>query len=291
MLDELQTNADPVHVINAARPIAADVCRALIARGVSVVAVVSHITPWRALGIAAEARVVDFADHFSLSLALKDAIRIVSGGPPRIAKALLGASPDDALHVLLGSASRHSGWPDDDGLAAMEAERVLFGSGRNGVILHPTLTYGLGPNDPLHRLAGLMRRFPIWPLPNGGQALTQPIHHSDVTRSLLAALDQAWPEPESLVLAGPSPMPRHALLAAIAQAAHIRAPRILALPPGLLAALADFFPHLPPLPPVTADDIRRAAENQAFDIMPMFNRLGVVPRPLSQGLASAFAGE
>ena len=59
------------------------------------------------------------------------------------------------------------------------------------------------------------------PLPGGGRFLVQPIHQSDVARCIRSALDRAWPDPQSLVIAGPEPVPYADFVRAVAAAAGL----------------------------------------------------------------------
>ena len=102
--------------------------------------------------------------------------------------------------------------------------------------------------DNVQRLAALVRRLPVAPLPGGGRALVQPIHQDDVTRCLLAALDHPWTGPDTLVAAGPEPLPYREFLAAVARAAGLVPPRILSVPVAPLMALASLTRLLPFLP-------------------------------------------
>ncbi len=58
----------------------------------------------------------------------------------------------------------------------------------------------------------------------------QPIHQSDVTRCIRAALDRRWDGPTSLVIAGPTPLSYADFVRAIAAAAGLRAPAIIPFP-------------------------------------------------------------
>ena len=125
------------------------------------------------------------------------------------------------------------------------------------------------------------------PLPGGGRSLVQPIHQSDVTRCLRAALDAAWTGPEAVVIAGPTPISYAGFVRSVATAAGQRRPRIVPLPPRLLR-LAAAFTALPGLPRVRGAEVRRMMEDKAFDTVEMRRRLGVVPISLVRGLAEAF---
>ena len=263
-------------------------CRALLQAGVPFVPLVRSMARWHATGLPGSARIIDLSDHFSLTTALADAVRVVSCAHARHTHAIVQATIADVLLVLLGSTRRYTRWPDPHGLGVMEGERVLIGSGRPGVMLHPTMIYGAEGEDNVQRLAALLRRLPVVPLPAGGKALVQPIHQSDVTRCIVAALDRNWPEPESMVIAGPQPLPYADFVRAVAHAAGLSEPRVARVPAGLLMALAPVTAFVPGIPSIGADEIRRLGEDKAFDIMPMFNRLGVNPLPLADGLAMTF---
>jgi nucleoside-diphosphate-sugar epimerase len=191
--------------------------------------------------------------------------------------------------VLLGSTRRYTRWLDAHGAGVLHGETLFLASGRRGVMLHPTMIYGAAGENNVQRLAALLRRLPLVPLPGGGRALVQPIHQDDVTRCVLAALDVAWGEPATLTIAGPAPLPYAAFVRAVAQAAGLAPPRIVGVPAGLLMALAPLAGFLPFLPAVSADEIRRLQEDKAFDIAPMSATLRVRPIPLAEGLARTFA--
>ena len=79
------------------------------------------------------------------------------------------------------------------------------------------------------------------PLPGGGRFLVQPIHQSDVTRCIRAALARAWDGPASMVIAGPEPVRYADFVRAVATAAGLRKPLILPFPaaPLILGGSAD----------------------------------------------------
>jgi nucleoside-diphosphate-sugar epimerase len=192
--------------------------------------------------------------------------------------------------VLMGSTRRFSRWPDEHGNGVCAGEAAFLASGRPGVMLHPTMIYGASGEDNLRRLAALLQRLPIAPLPAGGRALVQPIHQDDVTQCLLAALRRPWARPETLVIAGPEPMPYRDFVRAVAEGAGLRPPPVLRIPAALLMLLAPLTHLVPGMPAIGIDQIQRLTEDKAFDIGPMRATLGVQPIPLTQGLARTFAG-
>jgi uncharacterized protein YbjT (DUF2867 family) len=291
--------SSPVHVIGASGRSGAALCHALLGRQVRVVAVVRSPERLAPAGLGRDTaglstRVADLGDADALAAALAGAASVVSMAHARHAAAVLHASPAGARHVFLGSTRTHTRWPDAHGLGVREGEAAFLRSGHDGVMLHPTMIYGAQGEDNVQRLAALLRRLPapggrpLVPLPGGGRALVQPIHQSDVTACVLAALARAWDGPHALTIAGPQAVSYAGFVVAVARAAGLGSPRVVAVPAAPLIA-ATLLTRLPFLPRVRAAELRRLLEDKAFDIAPMHAVLGVAPIPLAQGLAATFA--
>ncbi len=289
-----QDTPPPVHIIGASGRSGLALVQSLLADGIPVVPVVRNAARWRASGVAIAPRLADLADPAALGAALADAGRIVNTAHARHAALVLAAAPPAARVVLLGSTRKFSRFPDAHGEGVRRGEAALFAAGRPGVILHSTMIYGAAGEQNVQRLAALMRRTPLLPLPGGGRNLVQPIYQADVTRAIRAALEIGWTGPEALVIAGPEPITYAAFARAIAAAAGLPRPRILPVPAWLLLLLARASRRLPALlhrglPQVDPAEIRRLLEDKAFDIAPMRARLGVQPISLADGLARTFA--
>ncbi|MCX8134852.1 MAG: NADH-ubiquinone oxidoreductase [Roseococcus sp.] len=261
---------------------------ALAARGEAFLPVVRDAARWRALGLAQPPREADLTDARALGAALAGARRIVSCAHARHTPAILAAAPPGAALVLMGSTRRFSRWPDAHGDGVRAGEAAFLASGRAGVMLHPTMIYGAEGEDNVQRLAALMRRLPLLPLPGGGRNLVQPVHQDDVTAALIAALERAEALSGTLVIAGPEPLAYRDFCAAVARAAGLAPRPVLPLPVATLMALAPLTRALPFLPRIEATEIRRLSEDKAFDIAPARAALGFAPRPLEAGLALTF---
>ncbi len=280
-----------VHIIGASGRSGVALCRSLLGDAGPFVPVVRNADKWQATGIGVAPRIADLNDALALDTALKDATRIVCCAHARHAGAVIDAAPTHARLIFLGSTRKFTRWPDAHGSGVLAGEAAFLASGRDGVMLHPTMIYGAQGEDNVRRLAALLRRVPIAPLPGGGKALVQPIHQDDVTRAIRAALDHAWDGPQSLVIAGPAPLPYADFVRAVATAAGLRRPRIIAVPAGLLMAATALLRHIPRLPPVRPEEIRRLLEDKAFDVGPMQRTLGIQPIPLQVGLARTLASQ
>ena len=280
---------DAVHVIGATGRSGLALCRALLDDGVAVVPVVRDAAKWAAEGSQPRPRVADLAEAAQLRAALTEATRVVSCAHASHAAGVLAAAPSGAGFVFLGSTRKFTRWPDAHGLGVIAGETAFLASGRPGVMLHPTMIYGAQAEDNVQRLAALVRRLPLVPLPGGGRSLVQPIHQDDVTRAIRAALDHAWDGPRALVLAGPEPVAYADFVRAVAAAAGLAPPRIVSIPGRALIALAPLAARIGGLPRVGADEARRLLEDKAFEIGPMRSLLGIEPVPLVDGLARTFA--
>lgn len=277
-----------VHVIGATGRSGLVLCRALMNAGATVVPLVRDVAKWAAAGLPGTARVIDLEDPASLAQALGDAVRVVSCGHARHTAAVLAASPVDATFVLMGSTRRFTQWPDEHGDGVIAGETAFLASGRRGVMLHPTMIYGAAGENNVQRLAALLRRLPVVPLPGGGRALVQPIYQDDLTRCILAALTRKWDGPNTLVVSGPAALPYADFVRAVALAARLGPKHIVHVPMGALLAVAPLLRFVPGLPRVGRDEIRRLGEDKAFDTVPMWHLLGVEPRPLAEGLRAMF---
>jgi nucleoside-diphosphate-sugar epimerase len=280
---------NPVHVIGATGRSGLALCRSLCADGIPVVPVVRDPAKWEATGLPGQSGQADLRDPNALASALTGATRIVSCAHARHAGAIIAAAPPEAVLVLLGSTRKFTRWPDAHGDGVLAGEKALLQSGRCGLMLHPTMIYGAQGEDNVQRLAALLRRLPLMPLPGGGRFLVQPIHQSDVTRCLRAALARHWDGPASLVIAGPDPICYADFVRAVAAAAGLRKPFILPFPAAPLILAARLTRHVAALPTIQPEEIRRLVEDKAFDITKMRETLHVEPVSLKQGLALTFA--
>jgi nucleoside-diphosphate-sugar epimerase len=276
----------PVHVIGASGRSGAALARVL---GSRIVPVVRDAAKWAALGFGVPPVVADLTDTPALARALAGATHVVSCAHARHTAQLIGAAPEGARLVLLGSTRKFTRWPDAHCNGVLAGEAALLRSGRSGVMLHPTMIYGAQGEDNVRRLAALMRRLPVLPLPAGGRSLVQPIHQSDVTRAILAALEHACTGP--MVIGGPEPVSYLEFIRSVAEAAGLRRPRTVSVPAGPLIALAALTRIIPGVPRVRGAEIRRLLEDKAFDIGPMRDVLGVTPISLGEGLALTFGAD
>ncbi len=279
---------DAIHVIGASGRTGLALSRGLLADGHHLVPVVRDLGKWDATGLEGEPRQADLRQPEALAAALQGAGHVVSCAHARHAPAILAAAPASARLVLLGSTRKFTRWPDAHGNGVLAGEAALLASGRSGVMLHPTMIYGAQGEDNVQRLAALLRRLRVLPLPGGGRFLVQPIHQSDVTRAIRSALDKPWDAPASLVIAGADTVSYADFVRAVAAAAGLPRPFIVPFPAAPLIAAARLTRHVAALPTIQPEEIRRLMENKAYDIAAMRGLLHIEPISLARGLAATF---
>ncbi|GAC88831.1 NADH-ubiquinone oxidoreductase 39-40 kDa subunit [Gluconobacter thailandicus F149-1 = NBRC 100600] len=275
-------------VIGASGRSGTALCRALIENGNRVIAVVRNrgkLAPDLADACVA-VRQADVTDSVALPIALENAAVVVNTAHARHLPDILAAT--HAPIVALGSTRKFTRWLDDHGRGVLAGEAALQADGRPSILLHPTMIYGAQGEDNVQRLALLLERLPIIPLPGGGRSLVQPINQQDVTRSVIAAINLLLAGkvsgPESLVIAGPNAVPYRTFVRMILYFSGLGGRPVISLPGWLLMAASRVTRHLPKLPKIAPEEVRRLLEDKNFDITPMRNRLGINPIPLETGL-------
>jgi uncharacterized protein YbjT (DUF2867 family) len=276
-------------IIGASGRTGAILCRSLAEDGVAYVPVVRNARKWRSTGLPGKPQIADLERLRAMRRALQGAEIIVSCAHARHSAVILEAAPDTVRHfVLMGSTRKFTRWPDDHALGVLAGEKAFRGSSRRGVMLHPTMIYGAEGEDNVRRLARLLRRLPVVPLPGGGASIVRPIHQDDVTRAIRAAIDAEWHRPETIVIAGADRVSYADFVRAVAFADGQKPPKIVPVSARLLRGLAPLTRVVPLFPTIRGDEIRRLGEDKTFGIEAMKRQLGIDPIGLQEGLRRTF---
>jgi nucleoside-diphosphate-sugar epimerase len=159
-----------------------------------------------------------------------------------------------------------------DGEALVEAFCRAHGVGFT--ILRPTLIYAEGQDGNVSRLAALIRRFGVLPLPGQGRGLRQPVHADDLAVLALVALaqpagDRAYDTP------GGETLTYRAMARRVFEGLG-RKPRVLPLPQALVRA--GYVLAKPMLPGATIGMVDRVNQDLVFDGEPVRRDFGWAPR-------------
>jgi nucleoside-diphosphate-sugar epimerase len=159
-----------------------------------------------------------------------------------------------------------------EGEAAVEAFCTAHDVGYT--LLRPTLIYAEGQDGNVSRLAALIRRLGVMPLPGRAAGLRQPVHADDLAALALAAMDRA-PANRAYEVPGGETLTYRAMVGRIFEGLG-RRPLILTLPPTLLRLAYSLAK--PVLPGSTEEMILRVNDDLVFDAADARRDLGWAPR-------------
>lgn len=269
--------------------------RLIVARfkdlGFNVVAVGRSLKKLRGLG--EEMAICDFADPDlgpATSPVKSGDIVVLSAGVGFVSKILTLCPPDINRLVVLGTARHLSKYPGDTGIAMLDAINLLQGQSINWTLLAPTMIYGAAGENNVKRMAKLIRRFGVVPLPGGGKNLLQPIHTLDVVEAVVRAATSDSANKKLIHIGGPESITNKYFLEQIAKAIDKNV-KILNLPKPIMLMLAFVTRFIPGVPSITNEEVERLLEDRSVDISDMKNLLGMDPIPLDKGLAETFGGQ
>jgi uncharacterized protein YbjT (DUF2867 family) len=157
----------------------------------------------------------------------------------------------------------------------VEAEAAVQNSGLEWTILRPTMIYGTVRDRNISRLLRFLKRWPVFPL--CGNALWQPIFVEDLAEAVVAVLDSANSIGQVYNLAGGCAL-RFADLVRTAATSLSR--EVLLVPvPMVAAVMAARVSRV-----VTAEQVRRLAEDKTFDYSSAIRDFGFRSRAFAEGV-------
>jgi uncharacterized protein YbjT (DUF2867 family) len=265
------------------------VVAALCARGHQVIAIGRNADRLAVLDSRASRALADLERPATLTAALDAAECVASLAHARHTATLLSCLPPSCKRVVLtGSLRKFTSLADPAAEAVRAGEAAFRASGKPGVMLHPSMIYGAPDERNVNRILDLIARFPPWlpvplPLPDGGRHTVQPIFVDDMVAAVVAAIERAEVDGLTIAVAGPEPITYREMISTCA-AALGRTVVIIPLSTKLLGRLASWAAMCGLNLPFEASEFVRAAEDKAFDIKDLRERLGVHPRPFAEGL-------
>ncbi len=270
-----------------------DVGQRVVARlcdlGHTVIATSRSAERLRRIDPRAETAITSVADPDTLAPLLARADRIINIAHASTVERLipLVAASCERL-IIVGSTQRYSEVPDYGADTVRHGEQIFLRSNLRGSILHPTMVYGGDNEQNITRIFALVSRWPrrlplIWPVPEGGKALVQPVYVDDVVAAIVAAVTNNTACAQIIVVAGPQSITLAEMLRASVALCGRRL-IVLPVPTGLLIAVAQVLTFLFKKSPFSVTELQRTREDKAYDIDLLTTQLGVEPRPFADGL-------
>lgn len=184
-----------------------------------------------------------------------------------------------AIFTTLPTTSKH---------IRVNAEDAIRTSGLDWTIVRPTMIYGARGDRNMERLLAALRRAPIFPLPGGGRRLQQPVHVDDLADAIVASLTSPATVGRAYDLAGPDALSFRSVVEQAA-AALGRHPRLVPVPLAPLILTLRFYERVATSPKIKAEQLKRLAEDKAFDIGPARHDLAYQPRSFESGIRAEAA--
>ncbi|MDA7946878.1 MAG: hypothetical protein MPJ78_05320 [Hyphomicrobiaceae bacterium] len=195
--------------------------------------------------------------------------------------------PDISRLIVLGSTRYLSRIPDVKADEVRAAVASLKESSLPWVVLHPTMIYGAEGENNVQRMATLIRRFRIIPMPGGGCALIQPVRVLDVVDAVQRTIERPDVKEIEIDIAGLEALPYRQFLHTIAEANGTWV-KVVPLPLGVVRFAARLTALLPGIPTISDAEVIRLQEDKDVDVAPARDMLGLQPRALEDGLRLTF---
>jgi nucleoside-diphosphate-sugar epimerase len=164
-----------------------------------------------------------------------------------------------------------------------EAERMIQASGLSWTIIRPTMIYGAPGDRNMFRLLRFTQRNALIPLPRGGRGLQQPVHVEDVAAAIVVAAESSAASGRIYDVAGPVPLSLRQVCEEAANAVG-RAPKFVSVPLWPLEMGIRLVECARFRVPVKSEQLRRLAEDKAFDISAAQRDLAFSPRAFHDGI-------
>jgi nucleoside-diphosphate-sugar epimerase len=177
--------------------------------------------------------------------------------------------------VFVSTTAIFTSLPSRSRALRLEAEAAVERSQLEWTILRPTMIYGTSRDRNISRLLRFLKRSPVFPL--CGDALWQPIYVEDLADAVVAALDSSVTQRKMYNVAGAEPL-RFSELVKTAARAMNRHVRLIPVPLEVVV-LAARITRI-----VTAEQIRRLAEDKAFSYADAARDFNFAPRSFAAGV-------
>lgn len=187
----------------------------------------------------------------------------------RFARILVGLCEEIGIDraIFLSSTRRYSELPDPTVREVIDSERLICASSLKYSIIRPTMIFSDEGDNNLSKIVTYLQRKNTFPIFGSGKNLVQPVFSRDVVEAIIAALERDAAMRKEYTICGPEPMTYRVMVEIIAEEMGKKV-RFIHIPMGVSAGVAAFVEALGMNVPLKALQIRRFAENRAFDFSP-----------------------
>lgn len=162
-------------------------------------------------------------------------------------------------------------------------EQQITRSPLEWTIIRPTMIYGTADDRNMVRLIRAVKRFPIHPLPGGGERMIQPIYVKDLARAIVDAFLSPKTIQRSYNVSGKDSLTYKNCVQLIANVLGKRI-FLVTLPLKIAVFLAWLLHPIPGLPKIKKEQLLRLNEDKSFSHEDAVRDFGFSPMTFSLGI-------
>jgi uncharacterized protein YbjT (DUF2867 family) len=185
--------------------------------------------------------------------------------------------------LFISSTRQYTRLDDPAAQEIARAEEIVRGSSLRYTILRPSMIYGDPRDKNVSRLAAMVRKFAIVPLPRGGRNLVQPVFVLDLVEAIARALTNEKTARREYVIAGPEPISYRRMVETVAKVLGKRR-IIFGIPLPAAYGVAQICQALGLRIFFSTEQVLRFGEDRAFDISEAARDIPFAPRSFEEGL-------
>lgn len=166
-----------------------------------------------------------------------------------------------------------------------EYEDQILQSLSKGIIIKPTLIFGIPDDGNFGFIASWLVRFPVFPIVGSGKTLYQPVHYEDLKNAIVAGLLEPEIQSRSFLIGGRDRISYEAIVKHIRKLLQARCLTI-PIPKNLMLCISYAVGSFVKLP-LTREQIRRVDVDRDVDIEDAIKELDYDPAPFAERLEEA----
>jgi len=210
----------------------------------------------------------------------------------RFARILVGLCEELGIDraIFLSSTRRYSELPDPTVREVIDEEKLICASSLKYSIIRPTMIFSNERDNNLSKVVTYLQRKNTFPIFGSGKNLVQPVFSRDVIEAIIAALERDAAMRKEYTICGSEPMTYRRMVEIIAEEMGKKV-RFIHIPMRVSAGVAAFAEALGVNVPLKALQIRRFAENRAFDSSLAQKELDFRPTDFREAIRLKLRGE
>ncbi|MGA2655220.1 MAG: NAD-dependent epimerase/dehydratase family protein [Gammaproteobacteria bacterium] len=175
---------------------------------------------------------------------------------------------------------------DDYTRTKKEQEKLVLESGIDCVVLRPTLMFGWFDRKHLGWLSRFMQKIPVFPIPNNGRYMRQPLYVGDFCNIIVSCIEKRITG-QVFNITGLEKIDYIDMIREIKRATHAKT-ILVKIPYGLFYILLKTWAVFDKDPPFTCAQLKALTAHDEFEVIDWPGIFSVTPTPFSQAIHETF---